>query len=369
MNKQKLQEKLSHYSYHWFWGMRYSSNVEGSNLRSKVFKLVENPVLLQNLEAQHKKIAVLHPILRFFNRFFNIDNYNAHFYQLYAFYAYKHGSTTSEENMIKKNEMINLTVQLLSSFRARCTSYFSKVWNYLDYEISNANQLENKQVTKSCSLDNIVHVTLPMIQYLKDLSIEAHENQLIPFQEIRKAYRNKIFATHPDKNEGNNGLDFQIVHISYKQLEHLIKGEKVEPELTQELKNIKREKLHKVINNLDTYSDNLNRETEEVLRSCSELDHKGDQQDLRLDEMEFQLNAILNAQTKNVPNEAIREIKKIDKNREKQSPQNLQQTSPERSYQDARNSQSDLQASSFFSSSGDENASKSANSNQNSVLH
>jgi hypothetical protein len=85
--------------------------------------------------------------------------------------------------------------------------------------------------------------------------------------------------------------------------------------------------------------------------------------------MEFQLNAILNAQTKNVPNEAIREIKKIDKNREKQSPQNLQQTSPERSYQDARNSQSDLQASSFFSSSGDENASKSANSNQNSVLH
>ncbi len=87
MNAQELQETLSHYSYHWFWGIRYSSAPLEPNLWTNVTALNTSPDLLPRLEVQHRRISGFHPIRLFMYRLFNIDNCNAHYYQLCAFHA------------------------------------------------------------------------------------------------------------------------------------------------------------------------------------------------------------------------------------------------------------------------------------------
>jgi hypothetical protein len=89
MNVQELQETLSHYSYRRFWGIRHSSAPLESNLWTNVTAIKNSPALLQKLEMQHRRLSGFHPIRLFVYRLFNIDNCNAHYYQLCAFHAAK----------------------------------------------------------------------------------------------------------------------------------------------------------------------------------------------------------------------------------------------------------------------------------------
>ncbi len=156
MNAQALQERLQHYSYHWFWGLRYSSVPLESNLGTSVVALNNNPVLLQQLERQRNRLSGFHPLRLFMHRLFNIDNCNAHYYQLCAFHAYQGLShMVLEEEVMPRDTTVQSVIQQFSSPWSKFKHFFSSDLNHLEVNPLAASQNNRALVIQDTSQQDL----------------------------------------------------------------------------------------------------------------------------------------------------------------------------------------------------------------------
>jgi hypothetical protein len=221
---------------------------------TNVAVLNNDTALLQKLEMKQRRISNFNPIRLFIYRLFNIDNCNAHVYHLCAFYAYKTMSNLAlEKDIMQNNNQAHYLLELLSSPWKRFKDFFSSKLSYMVFNpLGDAHNIKSLVVydasqQKSFTPQNnpshhpleqerMVRITSMMRPYLQRLKVNVSENEFIPLQEIKDAYRKKILCSHPDK--GGNAIDFQIVKICYKQLERLINSKVVDRGLEQELSKI-----------------------------------------------------------------------------------------------------------------------------------
>jgi hypothetical protein len=75
---------LSHFDYHWLWGLRCHQHRPDNNLATAIQALVEDD-LRDQLQQQQQAVTKCALIIQWLYRWFNLDDYAYHTYQLAAY--------------------------------------------------------------------------------------------------------------------------------------------------------------------------------------------------------------------------------------------------------------------------------------------
>lgn len=103
---------IEHFSYHWFFGLRYSERAKSDSRNHLSLNISMAPPQLTKLREQSQSVAKRNSIVRFFMWFFNINNYAKNAYILAAIDA----KAALENSMFKsRNENPNQTTYLISN--------------------------------------------------------------------------------------------------------------------------------------------------------------------------------------------------------------------------------------------------------------
>lgn len=256
---------ISHYDYHWFWGLRCNSHVPAKNLTIPVEELEQNASLLLSLQTQQTQVMARSVLTRFFFRWFNINNYAHNSYKLAAFDAYKefkqeYGNAAEEEGLYPRygvrmellkdsswdwatQRMIKL---LFSAYRIGLRSYTAP---------PKSAPSKNFQPESNPIVSQHFMVKPKMLPYLKVLNIQANGGEYLSWLEVKQAFRREALCRHPDKPGGSHEL-FCELKEALESLKAQVYGSK--PELKQQW---------------DTYfSDAFEELSREIARAHSTLD-------------------------------------------------------------------------------------------------
>ncbi len=232
---------ISHFNYHWFWGLRYSQIVQADNLADRLDDLIANEDLLEHLWAQQADVHQRHSMVRFLFWLFNIDSYALNTYTLASFAAYgAHQSPIlEEENMPKQNmseeSQNNLRQGWIEWARNRMRNPFTECFhsenNDADSETDgfvntspevNSSLPESPLYQMSQSESSPLFEVKPTMQTsLIALGIHVSNNSQLSWSYVRGFYLKAALRTHPDKPGGSSEA-FHKIKAALDLLEKLI---------------------------------------------------------------------------------------------------------------------------------------------------
>ena len=199
----KSKEELSHYSYHWFWGLRYNKSVRLDNIAEG---LCDSNVLY-NCLSQEKRLSQRNVIIRLFYRLFNINNYALNRYRLAAFKAIKkynasiQGRNIMESDTLERPRAGNVLSRLVQGVSGlwRRPSKTSVVIRTVDGATSEA-----AGPTEDALGEQTITVTESMQPHLQTLGIYQTTDSGLTWADVKKAYYKMARIIRTDKG-GDNG--------------------------------------------------------------------------------------------------------------------------------------------------------------------
>lgn len=199
------QNTLQHFSYHWFWGIRYHAQVQYPNLTSHLHAWSQNQTLIENMQKKLAKINQKFWLIRWIYWLFNIQHYAELFYKLAAFYISK-----SEQNTMKNSMFEHL--KQTAYHAAQCVR---SIFQAPPQAITDTSPDEP-------SLPKSVLVSHRMVPHLQILELDISIGQPITLDMIKKAYYKKAQKTHPDTNPSIPRDVFQQVKNAKETLDTML---------------------------------------------------------------------------------------------------------------------------------------------------
>ena len=235
---------LTHFDYHWFWGLRYSKAPQRVNFGIEVVALLSNEVKLAEVIARQTKLYHEHnAVERYFYWLFNINNYT---YQSYVLAACK-GYQNYLDHTLEKEDTMPTTNKLpldrLASFLAPAGRMIQRLWpktsvafaKKADDEVS-ANALVRRQEPSSAAAEassaaamsiskdvEVVIVTAAMQPHLAVLGINLQLGDSLKLADFKSSCRARYLAAHPDK--GGSDEAFRRVSEAAEALRKIISSQ------------------------------------------------------------------------------------------------------------------------------------------------
>ena len=220
----KLDETtLTHLTYHWFWGLRYSKTPKPVNLGVEISRLVKDESKLADIINSQVNLYIDHnAMVRFFYWLFNINNYTYHAYLLAACKGHQNYLYPSSEKGTSMTTPYNIGWGILASGMVAGLGYAGRrIYRFLtdaaeasptkkatDDVASNA--LVKLQETSAAKRDatperadvESVIVTASMLPHLEVLGINLSPGDSLNLSDFKSTCRARYLASHPDKPGG-----------------------------------------------------------------------------------------------------------------------------------------------------------------------
>ena len=257
------QQQLSRFSYHWLWGLRVDKQMTQTLYDDAVY-LQKNPTVKTQIIDQLNVVGQFIWIFSAFYWIFNINQYRVNYYKFYAYVSLSIYQDEMEKmSKHKQEEMISgflmlvaasaLMATLLESLNPgvfnRLTDWFNqrlepflfddiKLYSE-EVDIESSNLLEEphssygsmQMIFSDNNKDGNKHekntdlakqpkiiVTHETIKPLELLGFSLKAGDYISLVNLKKAYREKLLLTHPDKTGIDSKKECQDVMDAYKQV-------------------------------------------------------------------------------------------------------------------------------------------------------
>ena len=190
-----FKEVISHFDYHWFWGLNYHEVVPANNLAVEVDALITDIKLQKALRLKLLPILLFeYSIVIFFHWLFNINNFRVDIYTWAACIAYNEFALTKEKQPIHFGlEESGWDLGAIKWFRTELNK------NPGPFKDENQNTIHTTSTTAD-DLNLEFCVKASMQPHLNTLEIIRRNGEFLGWEEIRKAFKKKALLVHPDKN-------------------------------------------------------------------------------------------------------------------------------------------------------------------------
>lgn len=186
-----FKDVMSHFDYHWFWGLNYHEIAPINNLAVEIDALIRDEELQGSFRDKLIPILIFeHPIVIFIYWLFNIDNFRVNLYKWAACIAHNEFVLAKEDRPLHIDlERRGWDLGAINWFRIELNKRAPEEQNNI-FTNRTEQDASNPQFT----------VNRTMQPYLQTLEIHRGSGESISWEEIRKAFKKKALRVHPDKN-------------------------------------------------------------------------------------------------------------------------------------------------------------------------
>ena len=259
--KELFKEVISHFDYHWFWGLNYQEIVPDNNLALAVDTLIEDEESQRLFRDELIEIWDKFFIVFFIYWLFNIDNFRANIYTWAACIAYNEFTLTDEMGPTPFNlERSGWGLGAIECFRT---------------ELNKLPLIEEQNTvptTSSTPDDQKLQFSVnPYMQpYLKTLDIIRKNGEFLGEKEIKNAFNRKALLLHPDKN--NNTPQSTEAFIKLKEALDYFKSLVQRKDDSSDIRiNQRMNNFWMKLNKIGEETEQLKRETEQLKRETEQL--------------------------------------------------------------------------------------------------
>jgi curved DNA-binding protein CbpA len=286
--KELFKEVISHFDYHWFWGLNYHEIVPDNNLALDVDALIEDEDAQRVFRNKLINIWDEFLIVVFIYWLFNIDNFRANIYTWAACIAHNEFVLTEEMRPIHFDlEGSGWDLGAINLFRTELNKLpLFEEQNTIPTIIETPDDLKLQ-----------FSVNPYMQPYLKTLEIIRGNGEFLGEKEIRKAFNRKALLLHPDKNNNSPQSNEAFIKLKealdyFKSLAQLkddsldIRGNQGMNDFWMKMNKIDREieQLKRNGEQIDRRTEQLKREGEQLKRETEQLKRDGELLDRMLEE-------------------------------------------------------------------------------------
>jgi hypothetical protein len=211
------QLHLTHYEYHWFWGLLFHEEKHSPNLAERTESWQTNVEKVRAVQEKQKKIDHYFLLFKWIYWLFNINNYAADFYQLAAFVVC---SEAAKDDKIMKS----VSDVVSSPFRA-INRGLHAVWDKIIAAIPQSKSTNSGPKVSVPGMAGVesddceFEICERMQDHLKALGLSVSNQTKLLWRDIKKAYRDKALVAHPDKGGSNQAfLDIKSAFDALHQL-------------------------------------------------------------------------------------------------------------------------------------------------------
>lgn len=249
------QQQLSRFSYHWLKGLAIKKEGERT-LFDEALRLENDPFEVTRLKEQEEFLSRQLWLIQLIFWIFNINRYRENYYHLYSYYSYTHYIEGYKKMNIedqKKAIAIGGFLTLVGGILIHRSQWFQRIINpYLPVNLQkkpaftlDENELFYMNVTSYSSIQNDFtsshnrteeeHISdienhgndnflviAAMQPLLMILNIHAPLGTYYSLTSLKKAYRQCLIKTHPDKTGRDSSQELIAVMDVYKQILQLI---------------------------------------------------------------------------------------------------------------------------------------------------